>query len=138
MAIRPNPKKEKAMLLFQLRPSAASPMFLSTSYLGELVARDEKKGILTMRNVCIVYEGISTDKDGRGNIGLTYYTHSFISNGVVTFKTEDMLWARDVEEGDEFLVGYKSAIEEFGLSKLRIQRATSMPRGLKDSREERI
>lgn len=113
------------MRLMQLKNAAASPGFLTTKYLGEVVK--EKGGIIEIKNACIVYEAINQDRFGNMDIATKYFTSSGITNGILKLKEEDISVSREVSEDDEFLSGYREALERFRLSKLNIQKAGQQP-----------
>lgn len=113
--------KEKVMLLVQMKAKNVSPVFISTSYLGEVVSR--KGGQIVLKNTCIVYEVPGQNRQGGLVISTQYYTHSQVTNGHWKIKEEDVLCEREVQEGDEFLKGYETAFEGFRLDKLNLKRA---------------
>lgn len=112
------------MLLVQMKAKCVSPIFISTSYLGEVVSR--KGGKVVLKNTCVVYEVPGQNRQGGLTIATQYYTHSQITNGNWTIKEEDILCEREVSSDDEFLKGYEAALEGFRMDKINLKRAGSI------------
>lgn len=125
-------------VLLQLRAKSAFQGFVSTSYIGNIVAEDDKS--VTIEKACAVYEMLNSDKRGDVTLVIKYYTNSIITNGKLIFQKEDFLMRREIAEEDEILDGYHSAVEAFRLDKVGIKRAANMrevPAGREPSPIER-
>ncbi|NJM09870.1 MAG: hypothetical protein HC883_02975 [Bdellovibrionaceae bacterium] len=99
-------------------------IFISTSYLGELVSR--KNGKIALRNVCVVYEVPVPDNKGGLNIMNQFYTHSQYTNGQWILREDDVMAEREVESGDELLTGYDASMTAYRLQKSGIKPAASI------------
>ncbi|MES2354397.1 MAG: hypothetical protein V4568_08325 [Pseudomonadota bacterium] len=116
----------------RLNQDKASPYFLSTSYIGEGVW-NKKTGEILLKKACLVYEEMVQifDKASKLPMGTKiesrYLTNSFVSNGAIPLRESDCLFVREVEESDEALVGYNSAVEALRLEQINIKKASVVP-----------
>lgn len=100
---------------FLVQTKSTSPIFVSTSYVGELVKREG--GIIELAKVCTVHEMMFQSKTGDMDVKMTFFTSNLLSNGIVQFKEEDLKLTREVADDDLLLDGCKEAHEAFRSSK---------------------
>lgn len=117
-------------MLLQMKAGKSFQGFVSSSYLGEVVpSTNTSNPKLMLEKVCVIYEVLSQSKKGEQvvmDIMTKFYTNSLVTNGILTFDKEDVLFSRAVDEGDELLTGYRDAIEAMRLHKINIQKASSV------------
>lgn len=121
------------LVLLQLKPKNSFSGFVSTSYIGKVVKTLGEKaspsGFL-LEKVCVLYEALAADKKGEMSLQIKYYTNSIVSNGTLQFKSEDILFWREVDADDEVLAGYHSAHEGLRMEKAGLHRANKNPKEL--------
>lgn len=119
------------LVAIRLRAKSVSQAFLTVTYIGELAERGPK-GEWHLKNTGIVYETLEQKLNNQTrqpfvDIVTKFYTHSGVTNGTIVLRDEDVLWSREVEKDDEFLVGYNDALEAFRLEKLRLVKSGVLP-----------
>lgn len=112
-------------LLVQLKHSPA--MFVSTSYVGELIS--EASGKVQLFKVCVIHEMLFQSKEGQVDIRMTFYTSNLLSNGITVFNADEVMLTREVVDDDGLLKGCEEAHEAFRVSKAGLVGIRPAPKG---------
>lgn len=114
-----------SFVMCRMKMDAAQAGAVSTSYMGELVLR--KDGEVVLKKAVCVLEIFRVDRTGRQDITINYLSNSLVSNGVLSIREADCIFVREVEDNEETLQGYQSALDEFRLEKLNLKRSQFKP-----------